>query len=55
MGEPLRLMVDLPNEAEIVALHPPPGARRLVASSAGDGFVVPEDDVVAQTRAANRC
>jgi topoisomerase-4 subunit A len=26
MGEPVRLMVDLPNEAEIVgALHPPPG------------------------------
>ncbi|MCR9126272.1 MAG: DNA topoisomerase IV subunit A [Rhodobacteraceae bacterium] len=51
MGEPLRLMVDLPNEAGIVALFiHRPGARLLVASSAGDGFLVPEDDVIAQTR-----
>ncbi len=51
MGEPLRLMVDLPNEAHIVALFiHRPGTKRLVASSAGDGFVVAEDDVVAQTR-----
>ena len=51
MGEPLRLMVDLPNEAEIVDLfiHRPDG-KLLVASSAGDGFVVPETDVIAQTR-----
>ncbi|PWR04431.1 DNA topoisomerase IV subunit A [Meridianimarinicoccus roseus] len=51
MGEPLRLMVDLPNDAGIVALllHQP-GRRLLVASSAGDGFVVPEDEVLAQTR-----
>ena len=51
MGEPLRLMVDLPNEAEIVDLFiHAPGRKLLVASSAGDGFVVPEDDVLAQTR-----
>ncbi len=55
MGEPVRLMVDLPNEAEIVSLliHRP-GARLLVASSAGDGFVVPEDEVLAQTRAGKQ-
>ncbi len=51
MGEPLRLMVDLPNEAEIVDLFiHEPGRKLLVASSAGDGFLVPEDDVLAQTR-----
>ncbi|MFD2738114.1 DNA topoisomerase IV subunit A [Sulfitobacter aestuarii] len=51
MGEPLRLMVDLPNEVQIVDLFiHKPGRRLLVASSAGDGFVVPEDDVLAQTR-----
>ncbi|MGR3269696.1 DNA topoisomerase IV subunit A [Thalassococcus profundi] len=51
MGEPLRLMVDLPNEAEIVDLFiHQPGRKLLVASSAGDGFVVPEDEVIAQTR-----
>ncbi|MDQ7081154.1 MAG: DNA gyrase C-terminal beta-propeller domain-containing protein, partial [Paracoccaceae bacterium] len=51
MGEPVRLMVDLPNEAEIVDLFlHVPGRKLLVASSAGDGFVVAEDDVIAQTR-----
>jgi len=51
MGEPLRLMVDLPNEAEIVDMFiHVPGRKLLVASSAGDGFMVSEDDVIAQTR-----
>ena len=51
MGEPVRLMVDLPNEAEIVSLFiHKPGQKRLVASTAGDGFVVAEDEVLAQTR-----
>ncbi|MBL9060061.1 MAG: DNA topoisomerase IV subunit A [Mangrovicoccus sp.] len=55
MGEPLRLMVDLPNEAEIVALFlHQPGRRLLVASDAGDGFLVPEDEVIAQTRAGKQ-
>jgi topoisomerase-4 subunit A len=48
-------MVDLPNEAQIVTLLPHvPGRRLLVASSAGDGFVVPEDEIVAQTRAGKQ-
>ena len=52
MGEPLRLMVDLPNEAEIVEiLIYRPGDKLLVASTAGDGFVVPVEEVLAQTRA----
>ena len=55
MGEPLRLMIDLPNEAQIVAMMPHrPGGKLIVASSAGDGFVVPEDEVVAQTRAGKQ-
>ncbi|MEM7723776.1 MAG: DNA topoisomerase IV subunit A [Pseudomonadota bacterium] len=55
LGEPIRLMVDLPNEVEIVDLflHRPDG-KLLVASSAGDGFVVPEAEVVAQTRAGKQ-
>ena len=55
LGEPLRLMVDLPNEAEIVTLftHRADG-KLLVASSAGDGFLVAEADVVAQTRAGKQ-
>ena len=55
MGEPLRLMVDLPNEAEIVTLFlHQPGRRLLVASDAGDGFLVPEEEVLAQTRAGKQ-
>jgi len=55
MGEPLRLMVDLPNEVQLVDLfiHKPDG-KLLLASSAGDGFVVPEADVVAQTRSGKQ-
>ncbi len=50
-GEPLRLMFDLGNDADIVALKVhKPGDKLLVASSDGRGFVVPEDEVVAQTR-----
>ena len=55
MGEPLRLMVDLPNEADIIdILIHKPGRKLLVASSAGDGFIVPEDDVLAQTRSGKQ-
>ena len=55
MGEPVRLMVDLPNEVEIVDLliHNPEG-RLLVASDAGNGFICAEKEIVAQTRSANR-
>ncbi|MEM8732018.1 MAG: DNA topoisomerase IV subunit A [Pseudomonadota bacterium] len=55
MGEPLRLMVDLPNEAQIVDIFTHrPGQRLIVASQGGNGFVVPEDDIVAQTRAGKQ-
>ncbi|GFE50959.1 DNA topoisomerase 4 subunit A [Roseobacter cerasinus] len=55
MGEPLRLMVDLPNEAEIVTiLRHQAGRKLLVASDAGDGFIVPEEEVVAQTRSGKQ-
>ena len=55
MGEPVRLMVDLPNEARIVDLFIHTAGRELiVGSSAGDGFVVTEDDVIAQTRSGKQ-
>jgi len=51
MGEPLRLMIDLPNEVEIVdILIHRPGKKLIVASAEGNGFVVATDEVVAQTR-----
>ena len=50
-GEPLRLMIELGNEQDIVQLEVLKGGRKfLVASDAGRGFVVPEDEVVAQTK-----
>ncbi|MFC7702967.1 DNA topoisomerase IV subunit A [Plastorhodobacter daqingensis] len=51
MGEPLRLMVDLPNDADIVGIFAHrAGARLIVASSDGDGFLVAADEILAQTR-----
>ena len=51
MGEPLRLMVDIPDEAKIVNIMPYiPDQRLILASSAGDGFIVRHDDVIAQTK-----
>ena len=55
MGEPLRLMIDLPNEAEIIDLFIHDSKiKRLVASTAGDGFVVNETEIVAQTRSGRQ-
>lgn len=55
MGEPLRLMVDIPDEALIVNLITfRPGQKLLVASSTGDGFIVTHDDVVAQTKSGKQ-
>ncbi len=55
MGEPIRLMVDLPNEADIVELRLyRPEGRLFFASTAGDGFIAPEADIVAQTRAGKQ-
>ena len=50
-GEPLRLMVDMEENHDFVDLFVyEPGRKLLVASNAGYGFIVPEDDVVASTR-----
>ncbi|WP_395680549.1 DNA topoisomerase IV subunit A [Inquilinus sp.] len=54
-GEPVRMLVDLANDADIVALlaHVP-GRKLVLASTDGRGFVVPEAGVVAQTRAGKQ-
>jgi topoisomerase-4 subunit A len=55
MGEPLRLMVDMDQADGIVTLfRHQPGARRLIASTAGDGFLVAEAEMLAQTRAGRQ-
>jgi topoisomerase-4 subunit A len=50
-GEPLRLMIELDEKADIINLvaHEP-GARLLFASKAGYGFIAPESDLLAQKR-----
>ncbi|MDA0785323.1 MAG: DNA topoisomerase IV subunit A [Proteobacteria bacterium] len=54
-GEPLRLMFDLGNDADIVTLKVhKPGDKLVVASSDGRGFIVPEDEVVAQTKSGKQ-
>ena len=50
-GEPVRLMIDLEeNHTVLDAFVHQPGRKLLVASSAANGFVVPEEEVVAMTR-----
>jgi topoisomerase IV subunit A len=50
-GEPVRLFIDLEQEADLVAVFPFRGGRKfLVASGTGRGFVVAEDECLANTR-----
>jgi topoisomerase-4 subunit A len=54
-GEPIRLMIDLGNDQELVAMFIHDPQRKLVvASGDGRGFVVPEGEIVAQTRAGRQ-
>ena len=54
-GEPIRLLIDLGNDQDIVQvmIHKP-GQKLLVASADGRGFVVNSDEVLAQTRAGKQ-
>ena len=50
-GEPVRLMVDLEDNNEFVEIFVhEPGRKLLLGSTAGHGFIVLEDEVVASTR-----
>jgi topoisomerase-4 subunit A len=50
-GEPIRLFIDLEQEAELVAVFRHQGGRKfLLAGAQGRGFVVPEDECLANTR-----
>jgi topoisomerase IV subunit A len=50
-GEPVRLMVDIEETSDFVEMFVyQPGRKLLVASTAGYGFVVPEEEIVASTR-----
>src|SRR4051794_8920238 len=50
-GEPIRMFIDLDQDASIVAMFVNKGERKfLVASSEGQGFIVKEEDCVGNTR-----
>jgi topoisomerase-4 subunit A len=50
-GEPVRLFIDIEQESDLVSAFPAVGGRKfLVASREGRGFIVPEDECIANTR-----
>jgi len=50
-GEPVRVMVDMENDTDIIAAFKHDANRKLlVASKVGNGFIVSEADVIANTR-----
>ena len=50
-GEPVRVMVEMENDADIVtAFKYSAGRKLLLASTIGNGFIVSQDDVIANTR-----
>ena len=54
-GDPVRLIIELGTEDDVVELFVhEPGRSLLVASSDGRGFLVNEDQVIAQTRAGKQ-
>ncbi|HEY7979304.1 MAG TPA: DNA topoisomerase IV subunit A [Rhizomicrobium sp.] len=54
-GEAIRTFIDLPPESDLVEMFPFVGGRKLlVASTSGHGFIVNEDDCVAQTKSGKR-
>lgn len=55
-GEPVRLMIDLQNDADLVALMThDPERRLLVAADDGRGFIVPEKEILSQTKNGKQC
>src|SRR5690606_7333831 len=55
-GEPVRLMIDLSNDADIVTLMKhDPERKLLVAADDGRGFIVPEKEILSQTKNGKQC
>jgi topoisomerase-4 subunit A len=54
-GEPVRLMIELDDKVDIVAMFPHrPGRKRLLTSKAGYGFVMPEEEALATRKAGKQ-
>jgi topoisomerase-4 subunit A len=55
LGEPLRDFLDLPPEADVVAMFVHRDGRKLLlAATSGHGFITGEDDAVAMTRSGKK-
>ncbi|QXM25105.1 DNA topoisomerase IV subunit A [Elioraea tepida] len=54
-GVPIRLLIDLPNDATLIGLRVQPAEGRfLVAGAKGRGFIVPAEELVAATKAGKQ-
>ena len=54
-GEPLRLMLDLDDKTDIIDIFVhKPGAKRVIASREGYGFILPEEEAVSFRRAGKQ-
>ncbi|MBP6545201.1 MAG: DNA topoisomerase IV subunit A [Phenylobacterium sp.] len=54
-GEPLRLMLDLDDKTDIIDMFPyRAGAKRVIASKEGYGFVMPEEEAISARRAGKQ-
>ncbi len=54
-GEPLRLMLDIDDKVKLIAVFPhKAGRKRVVASSGGYGFILPEDEALANRKAGKQ-
>jgi topoisomerase-4 subunit A len=54
-GEPLRLMLDLEDKVDIVDIFPfKAGAKRVIASKEGYGFILPEEECLSARRAGKQ-
>jgi topoisomerase-4 subunit A len=54
-GEPLRLMLELDDKTALVSVFPlKPGAKRILASTGGYGFIAPEEELVSTRKAGKQ-
>jgi topoisomerase-4 subunit A len=54
-GEPLRLMLDIDDKVKLVSVFPhKPGRKRVLASTGGYGFVMPEEEAIANRKAGKQ-
>ncbi len=55
-GDPIRLMIDLQNDADILQMFVHDENRKLlVAADDGKGFIVPEKEILSQTKNGKQC